>query len=749
MGHIAFRSLGYKVEDESFLINNELTHLEPIEIPLPKAPAYNRITGYGKKPEDQFFEYEKMPDTLIRLERELRKKKREENPKEPYLTLEDIREYVSQNSARFKNEIDWIKSQWYYRLNGKWFFINGKPYWLCGWHWFYVNYYKIKDPKVPKTHYRDRDRRWFNAAHYLINEQVENNIGDMVFRHMGINDIECRRQGKTSRVASINLDICTISEDYKGGIQGKDSSNSENVFKTHVVYPFRKLPWFFKPLQSGSTDPAKKLDFKPQSTRFGGKGSVVEEKSGLESEIDWATTANESHYDNEKLSFVHGDEAGKLKQDIFSRHLVLRECCGQGAGTNRNGIMFYTTTVEETESDRKENTNITESIERFRKFSESSRFEKIKGKTTATGLITIFMPAHDGLEGYIDKYGFSLKEKAYEYIFEERKKIEETGHLSAFAKYIRKYPVDYPEIFTPNAEDVYFDRNIISKRIQQLQFDKKWKDCTVEGNFERVDPNNLDSSVRFTPCKEGRFILSLTNLQKYGYMANDFYVKKGERFPRNPRFIASADPFKNNKTKSHGSRISNGGGAVFWIHDEEIDPVTKDIMEWESNRTVCTYEFRPSGKPNMTPKDEYCEDMVMMMEWFGALMYPERNVQDLIDYIEERNRTGYFLYTVKQTRYGKQIEELPGFDTTGDKIKDELFKGMAGYIRIHGERERHIEVLQDCMDINGIADMTHYDRLTSVMGCLKGTKSHYIKVYHNKQNSTKRFSMSSVYGGRR
>lgn len=750
MGTPAFRSLGYLTEDESFLINEKLTHIEPIEIPLPKAPAYDKITGYGLKPEEQFFHYEEYPETLRRMERDLRKTKKEENPKEPFLTLEDIRAHITQNSAKYAKEIKWIKSQWYYRLHGKWFFIKGKPHYISAWHWMFLNYYTMKDTKVSRPEYRDRDRRWYIACEYFFNEQIDENGEDLGrYCHLGINDIENRRQGKTSRVASVHLDYATRTLDFNGGIQGKDSKNSGMVFSNHVVFPFRKYPWFFSPLMSGSTDPAKSLSFKPQSIRHGGKGTVVSDKEGLESEVDWATTAEESHYDGEKKTFIHIDETAKLKRDVFSRHLVLRECVAQGAGLNRTGFMFNTTTVEETESDKQAGIDIMYSIQRFKILCDGSHYDRREGGSTETGLVNIFMPAHDGLEGCIDPWGFSEKEKALERIFSQRKKFEKLGHMSALAKYIRKFPVDYPEIFTPNAEDVYFDRTILTNRIKELQF--KVNELIVNGNFERIDPGNLDSPVVFRAAQggSGRFNLSLVNLEKYGYGSNEYYMKNGQRYPKNPRFIACGDPFKNNKTKSRGSRISKGGGAVFWLQDPDIDPNTKEVMDWESNRFVCTYQHRPGGTSNMSPKDEYCEDMIMMMEYFGALMYPERNVQDLIDYIEDRGRAGYFLYTIKQTKFGKQVEDLPGFDTVADKIKDELFKGLASHIRLHGMREKHIEILQDCMSINGISDMTNYDRLTAAMGCLKGAKSHYVKIYHQKHNSQKRFTMASVYGGNR
>lgn len=718
--------------DKGFYINDGDKDLEPIWIPLPEQPYRpTKIINRKKEAKDQKFEYEKQPEALTRLMKHLAREKRRNQGEDSVLTLEDVWDYISENKARYEDEIYWIKSQWYYRLNGKWFYINGKPYHISGWHWFYLNYYMLTDGVLPDFRYSDW--RWFNACEYLFNYTLDENKKDVGrLTILGVNYQDGRRMGKTSKVASIHLDLSTRSKNFNGGIQGMDENNGRTVFKKHMVYQYRMLPFFFKPLTRGSTDPAKVLEFRPQEVRMGSKGSVIEDKVGLETQVNYATTSSEGFYDKERMNFIHVDEPGKTKQDVNSRHQVLKECVAKGSGMVRIGFLMYTTTVEETTP---------EAMDSYRKVVDGSHINKMKNGSTITGMVNIFLPSHKNLEGYIDKYGFCDNEKALEKIMTTREEFRKIGDFDGLSRYIRKFPVKFRECFTPNAEDVNFDREILEKRILELQFEER--NAVIRGNFKRINASNPDSEVIFEADADGRFYTSLTNIEKYGYKKNSYITIKGERHPANPMFMASADAFRFNKTKSKSKRISDGGGAVFWMHDEHLDPPSKEIKDYISNRFVLTYQYRPRGNSEMTPKKEYAEDMLMMCEYFGAYMYPERNISDIEDHFIERRRSGY-LYHDFNIVLGKIVyNEHPGFDTN-ERSKDELFKGMESYIKIHGARDKHEELLTDCLNIGGLEEMTNYDRLTAAMGCLKGLKSKYKDL--KKPKKKVKATMGAVYG---
>jgi hypothetical protein len=114
-------------------------------------------------------------------------------------------------------------------------------------------------------------------------------------------------------------------------------------------------------------------------------------------------------------------------------------------------------------------------------------------------------------------------------------------------------------------------------------------------------------------------------------------------------------------------------------------------------------------------------------------MYPEINVPDVWDYFELNGYGGFLQYGVDNQGFEKKT---PGFNTTGNGIKQTLFNGWRDYIQDHGHRERHIEVLQECSDIDGIEDMTNYDLFTAGGGCLLSiTNSHNERVNRIEEDS--------------
>jgi hypothetical protein len=185
--------------------------------------------------------------------------------------------------------------------------------------------------------------------------------------------------------------------------------------------------------------------------------------------------------------------------------------------------------------------------------------------------------------------------------------------------------------------------------------------------------------------------------------------------------MASADTFRLNKTA--GSRMSDGGGAVFWIRDKAIDPDDKDIRTWTTNRFVCTYQARP-------PLEIYCEDMLMMCEYWGAWMNPEINIANIIDHFNRRCRSGYLFYAVDKAT-GK-MRNTPGYSSLGAS-KQEMFNLFISYLQNHCHRERHAELLNDCKNIKGLDDMTNYDRWAAAAGCLKGASELWEEPTYSKQ----------------
>jgi len=160
--------LRYLPHDTSVLINNDDPDLRAIRLSLPEPPPLASIAGYGLPIEDQRFKRIKIPPKLDKLRKQVLDKmesKRGKNRKftvtlfkiqeEYWRTIDTQREY-------YAAEIEWIKRMWWHRMNGYWFFNRGKPTYITGWHFMYLNFWYMPDVKPDSyPHYRDRDRKEF------------------------------------------------------------------------------------------------------------------------------------------------------------------------------------------------------------------------------------------------------------------------------------------------------------------------------------------------------------------------------------------------------------------------------------------------------------------------------------------------------------------------------------------------------------------------------------------------------------
>lgn len=703
---------GYVDADRYIYIHNEDTYLTPIKIELPEPPPMEQITGFGLPPEQQVFQYEKMPESLAKLESEVEKNKRLAGDKTP-VTLEELRQYLLDNRVRFADEIKWIRLQWYYRLNGKWVFINGKPHYLTGWYWFYLNYYTLNNGEKPEFRYYDW--LWFIIQHYFYNDK-KNTKGEETPYHtwLGTNVINPRQTGKTNKAASIILYEATMRKNFWVGIQGNSEDGGRKVFEDHVVFAFKRLPFFFMPMYAGTTDTKSgMLELKYNPLRQSRGASVKDTRKGLDSCILYATNAEQGFFDKYTLNLYYTDEVGKVKHiDIKSRHEAIKPTLTQSAGLIRKGYMLYTTTVEEVSP---------ENVLIFENLCELSMYQnrdKVTGRTV-TGLCTVFLPAHWGFTLHQDKFGYCDKEKALESIRAQREAYLMQKDVNGLADFIRKYPIDYKESFTPKADSEMFNRQAIIKRFQELKYNHDLRN----GDFIRTDPNDPFSPVKFVEKEDGKFWVSYLP-EDLGYEPNAKINVNGVFRPaRQDRFVASADPFRYDTPKTSVKKLSDGGGAVFLLRDKTIDPDTKPVGEWVTHRIVCTYQRRPTGGDNISSKMEYVWDMINMTDYYGAMMFPEINVDDVWKKYQEFKREGYLLYDFEIQNGVVVMSKTPGFYTM--KQKDKLFKGVLEYTDVHISRERHIEFCQDCLQIRGIDDMTFYDRFTAVAGALMGAEIVY------------------------
>lgn len=691
----------YENESEFILFNEEDKDLDTIRVDLPKTPLWNEIENFGLPAKEQFFRRESIPAKIISLQ-EMTTEKGEA------LLQEEIWDLILEQPEFYEDEIRWIKLQQKRLLIGYWVFINGKASYIDGWHYRYLNFYNL-DIGAPE--YRDRDRRFFIFARFC--KVDPDSFGFLYPKH--------RREGATYKTSCIHYDIITTGVKVRGGIQSMTDESANDVYSKHIIDPWREMPFFLKPNHNGGDDPKKVLQFRASSSR--GKAGIRSKGKSLGSEITFRASG-EKQYDGTKLYFYHHEECAKATNvDINKRWEVAQLCLSTGGGSKIHGFSIHTSTVGEMELG---------GGEQFRELCENSMYSKRnKNNRTASGLYILFMPAWDGLEGFIDEYGMSIIQKptkeqseyinkdvgAKEYIENTIEYLKTLTKKDKLLQFQREHPTSFRGCFRSNATNPFFDIPLIEDRLDELRL---MPNAVVRGYFEWKDPNNpYRSGVNFIEDPEGRFSMSkILPIHETNRVTWDFSI---ESFvPNNLQYCAGSDPFKANQVKN--KKGSDGGGAVFWGHEILKDPYQKPYEDWISNRFICTYKHRPDIK------EEYGDDMIMMCIYFGCPMYTETQVPFIREYFIEKGFGGMLVHTYNNGKH----DALAGEATT-EKTKQKIFNEFRTHIKRHCKRELHSDILTEIRDIRDPADMTNWDLFTAGGYAMVGILNYWADLQKEQQ----------------
>jgi hypothetical protein len=166
---------GYNNADFFFAINDRDPDRRSIFISLPKPPRIELIDNYELPQDEQFFRRKMMPDRLKKLEQEtlVELQSVKKNNRQEAITGHKILDLfwskMEDNAKTYKEEIDFIKKVWYHRIYGYWFMNDGKPTYITGRHFMFLNFFYIPDVRKNngKPEYRDRHRREFLYREFL------------------------------------------------------------------------------------------------------------------------------------------------------------------------------------------------------------------------------------------------------------------------------------------------------------------------------------------------------------------------------------------------------------------------------------------------------------------------------------------------------------------------------------------------------------------------------------------------------
>ena len=387
---------------------------------------------------------------------------------------------------------------------------------------------------------------------------------------------------------------------------------------------FRHYPFFFKPIQDGTTNPRMELAFREPSKRITKKNKTATKGEALNTVINWKNTTNNA-YDGEKLHILYLDEAGKWEKptDIRDAWRIQRTCLI--VGRRVVGKAMVGSTVNPMDKGGKEYKDL---------WRDSDPEERNANGRTRSGLYRLFIPAFESLEGFFDKFGNPVvndPDKVIEgldgediifgaktYLKNERESLR--SDPSELNEVTRQFPFTTDEAFRDSIDGSLFN---IGKIYEQIQYnDDLFPNPVVRGNFVWKD-GVQDTHVVFKPDPKGRFKVAwmppeeLRNIKK---------EERGKRIAPNAELgVGGVDSYDLDATV-------DGRGSKGALH-----LYNKFHMEHPSNMFVVEYASRPP-----LAKIFY-EDCLMAAVFYGYPLLIENNKYGIARYFESRGYDGYLM----------------------------------------------------------------------------------------------------------
>lgn len=574
---------------------------------------------------------------------------------------EDRRQKVDPNY--FNADLEKFRQQeWRRRLCGVWFYNNGKPTYLTGLHYFYLNWWKID---IGYPHYREPDRKLFYVLDYCIEDPL---CG-------GLLEATKRRQGKTYRGGCFLYEGISRMKNSEGGIQSKTATDAKMVvFQKAVVSPFKNLPDFFRPVfdTSKGLTPTSELKF-AHTTVKGKRALEILDSPELNSLIDWASS-EEYAYDGRKKARIFEDEIGKTEEvNVYKRHQVVRYCLEtDGEWT---GFAYKSTTVEDMESGGANFKML---------WDESDPKKRDENGHTSTGMYRYMTPAYEALFDkdflYCDKYGFPKSEQAKVFYLNRRKGLEHNPN--ALSGEIRKNPFNAAEMFRIDGDKCIYD----SMKLNNRRDDLSWMPDVIEqGNFEWVEK---DKEVRWVKNSNGRWRLCRGFQFDEDSHRNNVVKLTGRFRPGNVyRFVCGIDPYDHDTTQDERRSL-----AASYVKKKFNPAIAAD--DPFNNAYICEYCARPSTAEMMY------EDMIKQCFYFGCEILVENNKPGIIKYFRNRG-------------YGDFLIHLPGNKEPGiaasKQTTQHLCELTEDYIFNNIDKVYHIKLIEDWLEFNP-EKTTKFDR---------------------------------------
>lgn len=666
-----------------------------LSIQLPKAPAKNKILFHNLKKEEQYWRRQELPSDLA--------------------IISSMDEW-SQTPDEFRKKYQsYIKTEYERRRNGVWFYNNGEPTYITGHHYFFLQWSKI-DVGYPS----------FLRFQQELFIHMEACFRDP--RCLGQVYTKCRRSGYTQMSSSLLSGEATQVKDKLLGIMSKTGSDAqENIFMKKVVPIYRSYPFFFKPIQDGTTNPRMELAFREPSKRITKKNKTSVQGEALNTIINWKNTTNNA-YDGEKLHILYMDEAGKWEKptDIRESWRIHRTCLL--VGRRIVGKALVGSTVNPLDKGGSNFKNLVYN---------SNPKDRNENDRTKSGLYRVFIPAYEALEGFFDKYGIPVVNDpespvegidgdmitigAKTFLKNERKALVDDNY--ELNEVIRQFPFTEQEAFRDSAKSSVFNVQKIYEQIQHN--DDLYPSPIVIGNFIWKG-GKQDSEVVFAPDANGRWRIAWL---PPAHMRN----KNG---PENKLLgCAGVDSYDIDATvDGRGSK----GACHFY---------NKFSTEFPPNMFVAEYASRPP-----LAKIFY-EDILMAAKFYGYPVLIENNKYGIARYFETRGYDHYLLDRPAHlgSGFGSKTK-TKGIPSNSQEIIQAHAQAIEAYIHSHvGLNEESIEMgrmpfqrtLEDWINYR-IDDRTKFDLTISSGLALLAAQGNIKPVVKTNYNDKKWFRTGKV-----
>ncbi len=631
------------------LENGIVINIQGLDCNLPpEGYVYNIITkqlefrNVYKRSDDiknQYWEKIKLPiwykDTMKRWDEYEKKKKEDEN------------EFYDEKLEEYK------KQEWDRRLNGFWYMNNGKPTYLTGMHYFYLQWWNI-DIGSPKFRIPDLEKFYF--MEYCIQDPL----------CMGMLEVTKRRFGKSFIAGLFVTEYITRTKMANGGIQSKTGSDAKKFFAKTVVNPFRRLPRFFRPEYDMSLGVNPKTEMRFQKTNVRGKKADDNiDKDELGSLIDWQS-ADTVAYDGQKLARIVNDEVGKTTEvNVYDRHEVLRYCMLDDEG-QIIGKALYTTTVEKLTTEKD---GVQDAFKLL--WEESNQDKRQENGTTSSGLYRFFMSAKRTRN--FDDFGFPDENKTLDMILADRETVK--NNPRALSARVRKEPLTIDEAFSTDSDKCIFNVMNIGAREQYLKENPVLKRHVM---FYR----DIDQVVRWRNItdKEEDFHWVITQFPKQGEENKHTFDVKLRKPARTSDGAIAIDGYSNSQGGKYGSKASAWIGRRY------------DLLNPETTGKAIGHLY---GRPQI--KETLHEQVLLAAEFYGYQAWYEHNSDDYLSYFRDRGRVGYLgsypLSTIDPAKR-ETADRFKGFPTTPFSLTKQTDVGIM-YFESHIDSIDFENLLED------------------------------------------------------